>query len=111
MIYKLNAKIYETLNFIWYEIYRKNRKIIKNRISSDEVNTDKLELLEKMYHSTYDIICEVRNKMLKITLNMFELYKKDMDKAHSINSELKEFMIKLKHDLKKIFNKEDLEYK
>ena len=34
-----------------------------------------------------------------------------MDKVHSINSELKEFMIKLKQELKKIFNKEDLEYK
>ena len=42
---------------------------------------------------------------------MFELYGKDMDKVHSIHSELKEFMIKLKQDLKKIFNKEDLQYK
>ena len=105
MIYKLNAKIYETLNFIWYEIYRKNRKIIKNRISSNDVNTNKIKLLEKMYDLAYDIICEVRNKKLKITLNMFELYEEDIDKVYSINSELKEFMIKLKQDLKKIFNK------
>ena len=47
--------------------------------------------------------------MLKITLYMFELYVKDMDKVHSIHSELKECMIKLKQDLKKIFNKEDLQ--
>ena len=64
-----------------------------------------------MYNSTNDIIREVQNKMLKITLNMFELYEKDMDKVHSINSELKEFMIKFKQDIKKIFNKEDLQYK
>ena len=64
-----------------------------------------------MYNSTNDIIREVQGKMLKITLNMFELYEKDMDKVHSINSELKEFMIKFKQDIKKIFNKEDLQYK
>ena len=62
-----------------------------------------------MHDSSYDIICEVNSKMLKITLDMFELYEKDMDKVHSIHSELKELMIKLKQDLKKIFNKEDLE--
>ena len=99
--YKINAKIYDTLNFIWYEIYRKNRKIIKNRISSNEVNINKLELLEKTYDSTYDTICKVQRKMLNITLNMFELYEKDMDKVHSIHSELKKIMIRLKKRLKK----------
>ena len=103
--HNINAKIYDTLNFIWYEIYR------KNRISSNEINTDKLELLEKMYDSTFDIICEVRNKMLKINLNMLELYEKDMEKVHLVQSELKELMIKLQQGLKDIFNKEDLEYK
>ena len=103
--YNINAKIYDTLNFTWYEIYR------KNRIGSNEVNTDKLELLEKMYDSTHDIICEVKGKMLNIIINTLELYEKDMDKVHLIHSELKELMIKLKQDLKNIFNKEDLEYK
>ena len=64
-----------------------------------------------MCDSTYDIICEVQIKILKIVSNMFELYEKDMDKVHSIPSKLKKFIIKLKQDLKKIFNKEDLEYK
>ena len=64
-----------------------------------------------MYDSSYDIICEVQRIILKIVLNMFELYEKDMDKVRSIHSELKEFMIKLKEDLRKIFNKEDLECK
>ena len=49
--YKLNTKINDTLNFMWYEIYRKNRKNKKNKISSNEVNTDKLELLERMCNS------------------------------------------------------------
>ena len=69
---------------------------------------DKLELLERMYNSTYDIIREVQSKILKIIIDMFELYEKDMDKVHSIYSELKRFMVQLIQNLRKIFNKEDL---
>ena len=87
---------------------KKNRKNRKNKISSNEVNTNKIKLLERMYNSTNDIIREVRSKMLKITIDMFELYEKDMDKVHSIYSELKKFMIQLIQNLRKIFNKEDL---
>ena len=64
-----------------------------------------------MYDSTHDIIREVQGKMLNIIFNMFELYEKDMDKVHSIYSDLKKLMFKLKQDLKNIFNEEDLEYK
>ena len=64
-----------------------------------------------MYDSADNIIREVNSEMLKIGINMFELYEKDMDKVHSINSELKKIMIRLKQDLKKIFNQEDLQYK
>ena len=109
--YKINAKIYDTLNFVWNEIYRKNRKNKKNRINLSEVNINKLELLEKMYDSTYNIIREVNSEMLRITLNMFELYEKDMDKVHLINNKLKKIMIRLKQDLKKIFNQKDLQCK
>ena len=49
--------------------------------------------------------------MLKITIDMFELHEKDMDKVHLINNKLKEILIKLKQNLIKIFNKEDLQYK
>ena len=49
-----------------------------------------------MYDSSYDIVCEVNSKILKIALDMFELYEKGIDKVHSIHSELKELMIKLK---------------
>ena len=61
-----------------------------------------------MYNSTNDIIREVQSKMLKITINMFEFYEKNMDKVHLINNKLKEIMIKLKQDIRKIFNKVDL---
>ena len=47
IIYKLNAKIEDTLNFVFKAIYGKNRKNRKNRISSDEINTDKLKLFKK----------------------------------------------------------------
>ena len=47
IIYKINAKIDDTLNFVFTAIYGKNRKNRKNRISSDEINTDKLKLLKK----------------------------------------------------------------
>ena len=36
MIYKINAKIDDILNFVWYEIYKTKRKNRKNKISSDE---------------------------------------------------------------------------
>ena len=64
-----------------------------------------------MYNSSYDTIREVQGKMLKITIDMFELYEKDIDKVHLINNKLKEIMIQLKQNLIKIFNKEDLQYK
>ena len=44
-----------------------------------------------------------------LIIDTLELYEKDMDKVHLIHSKLKESMIKLKQDLKNIFNKEDLE--
>ena len=106
--YKVNVKIDDTLNFVWNEIYRKNRK---NRINSNEVNINKLKLLERMYDWTYNIIGEVKNEILKISMNMFEWYEKDMDKVHLIYTELKKIMIQLKQNLKKIFNKENLQYK
>ena len=61
----------------------------KKKVSSDEINTDKQELLERMYNSLHDIICEVKNKMLKIIIDTLELYEKDMDKVNLINNKLK----------------------
>ena len=87
---------------------KKNRKNGKNKISSNEANSDKLELFERMCNSTNDIIREVQSKMQKINIDIFELYEKDMNKVHSIDSELKKFTIQLVQNLRKIFNKEDL---
>ena len=39
---------------------------------------------------------------------MYIMDKKDIDKLHLLNDKIKEFMIQLKQDLKKIFNKENL---
>ena len=108
LIYKINAKIDDTLNFVYNEIYRKNRKNRKNRISSNKVNINKLKLLERMSDSSYDIIREALDKILIFLTKMFGLYEKDMDKVHLIHSEIKKLMIQLKQNLKKIFNKENL---
>ena len=61
-----------------------------------------------MYSSRNDIISEIKNEILMIFKDMFELYEKDMDKVYLIYSEVKEIMIRLKQDLKKIFSAEDL---
>ena len=83
-------------------------KIEKNRISSDEVNINKLKFLEKMHDSTYDIIYETLSQTSIFSTKMFLLYEKDMDEVYLLNSEIKKFTIQLKHNLKKIFNKENL---
>ena len=83
----------------------KNRK---NRISSNEVNINKLNLLERICDSSYDIIHEALSKILIFATKMFILYEKDMNEVHLIHSEIKKFLIQLKQRLKKIFNKENL---
>ena len=73
LIYKINAKIDDTLNFVYNEIYRKNRKNRKNRISSNKVNINKLKLLERMSDSSYDMIREALDKILIFPTKMFGL--------------------------------------
>ena len=101
----INAKIDDALNFVSNKIYRKNRK---NRINAKWINRDKLELLKRMYSSTNDIISGIKNELLMIFKDMFEFHEKDMNKVYLIYSEVKEIMIQLKQDLKKIFSVEDL---
>ena len=101
----INPKIDDALNFVWNKIYIKNRK---NRISSNRINMDKLELLERMYSSTNDIISEMKNIMLMICNDIYKLYENDIDTIHLINSKIKKVMIQLKQDLKKTFSVEDL---
>ena len=98
----INAKIDDALNFVWNEIYR------KNRISSKWINIDKLELLKGTYSSTNDIISEMKNVILMIYKDIYKLYENDIDKIHLINSEIKKVMIQLKQNFKKIFSIEDL---
>ena len=106
--YKINAKIDDTLNFVWYEIYKKNRKNRKNIISSLEVNTDKIDILKKMYDLSYDIIYQTFVKILIFANTQFLWYWKGMDEVRLLNSEIKKFMIQLKQNLTNIFNKENL---
>ena len=61
-----------------------------------------------MYISIIDIISEAKNEILKISMDIFEFYEKDIDKVHLTYSELKEIMIRLKQKSKKIFSVEDL---
>ena len=103
--YKINAKIDDTLNFVWYEIYKKNRK---NIISSLEVNTDKIDILKKMYDLSYDIIYQTFVKIIIFANTQFLWYWKGMDEVRLLNSEIKKFMIQLKQNLTNIFNKENL---
>ena len=108
LIYKINAKIDHTLNFVWNEIYRKKRINRKNRISSNEVKINKLKFLERIRDLSYDIMHETFGKILIFSTKMFILYEKDMDEVHLVHSKIKKFMIQLKQNLKKIFDKENL---
>ena len=101
----INAKIDDALNFVWNNIYRKNRK---NRMSSKKIDRDKLKLLERMHGSTIDIMIEMKNVILMIYKDIYKLYENDIDKIHLINSEIKKVMIQLKQNFKKIFSIEDL---
>ena len=74
----------------------REKKGKKNRISSDEVDINKLKLLEKMCDLSNDIIHETLRKILILISEMFLSYEKDMDEVHLINSEIKKFMIQLK---------------
>ena len=67
----INAKIDDTLNFVCNKIYRKNRK---NRIRSKKINICKVISLERMYILSDNIISEIKNKILMIYLDMYELY-------------------------------------
>ena len=72
------------------------KKKRKNGISSNEVNINKLKLLERMRDSSYDIILETYGKILIFSTKMFMSYEKDIDEVHLMHSEIKKFMIQLK---------------
>ena len=98
----INAKIDDALNFVWNNIYRKNRKNRKNRMSSKKTDRDKLKLLERMHGSTIDIMIEMKNVILMIYKDIYKLYENDIDKIHLINSKIKShdsIKTKLKKDI------------
>ena len=60
-----------------------------------------------MSSSINNKISEIEDEINSINY-MYIMDKKDIDKLHLLNDKIKEFMIQLKQDLKKIFNKENL---
>ena len=89
-------------------LIKKNRKNRKNIISSLEVNTDKIDILKKMYDLSYDIIYQTFVKILIFANKQLLWHWKDMDEVRLLNSEIEKFMIQLKQNLTNIFNKENL---
>ena len=106
--YKINTKIDDTLNFVWFEIYKKNRKNRKNIIRSLEVSYDKIDMLKKIYDLLYYIIHQAYAKILIFSTKQFLLCWKDMDEVRLLNSKINFFLIQLKQNLTNIFNKENL---
>ena len=110
---KADAIMVDTLNFICNKIYKKNITSSKN-INRDKHKdigecalSNRLEFLETMSSSIDNKISEIEDEINNINY-MYIMDKKDIDKLHLLNDKIKEFMIQLKQDLKKIFNKENL---
>ena len=61
-----------------------------------------------MSFSTNRIISDVEDELLEISIDILRIYENDMDKVYLTYSKLKKIMMRLKQDLKRIFNKEDL---
>ena len=61
-----------------------------------------------MSFSTNRIISDVEDELLEISIDILRINENDMDKVYLTYSKLKKIMMRLKQDLKRIFNKEDL---
>ena len=60
-----------------------------------------------MYSSINNKVSEIEGKIISIRCT-YIMEKEDLDKLHLLNDGIKEFMIQLKQDLKKIFSFADL---
>ena len=54
-----------------------------------------------MSFSTNNIISDVEDELLEISIDILRMYENDMDKVHLTYSKLKKIMKRLKQDLKK----------
>ena len=69
--------------------------------------SNRLKFLETMSNSINNKISEIEDEINNINY-MYKMDKMDIDKLHSLNDKIKDFMIQLKQDLKKMFNKKNL---
>ena len=111
---KIDAIIDETLNVVWNVICGKNRinpekiKIDKHKdidgyVSKlTDVINNKIELVNRMCESIDHVISEIKNETNMIDEKIYKVSEMDNDTSHLINDKLKEIMIKLKQNLKKI---------
>ena len=81
---------------------------LKKNIESIQEILFKLSDDSRLRQVEINTISEIKNEILKIYVEMFELYDEDIDTIHLINSKIKQVMIQLKQDLKKIFSLKDL---
>ena len=111
---KIDATLDEAINVVRYEIYGKKRKSPK-MINIDkhkdidgyvskltDVINNKIKLLNRMGDSIDHIISDIKNETNMIDEKIYKVSEMDNDTLHLINNKLKEIMIKLKQNLKKI---------
>ena len=100
----------------WLRLVELNKICKKNRISSNKINVDKykdtdgyvskltdvIELLNRVGDSIDHIISDIKNETNMIDEKIYKVSEMDNDTLHLINNKLKEIMIQLKQNLKKI---------
>ena len=104
---KADAIIDDALNVIWNKIYRKNINRDKHKDIGKYSLRNRIEFLETMHSSINNKVSEIEDKIISIRCT-YIMEKEDLDKLHLLNDGIKEFMIQLKQDLKKIFSFADL---
>ena len=104
---KADAIIDDALNVIWNKIYRKNINRDKHKGIDKYSLSNRIEFLETMYSSINNKVSEIWDKIISINCK-YITEKEDLDKLNLLNDEIKEFMVQLKQDLKKIFSFADL---
>ena len=111
---KLDAILDDALNVAWNMIYKKNRtssnminidknKDINGYVSKlNDVINNKIELLNRVGDVIDHIISDIKNKTNMIDEIIYKVSEIENDTLHLINCKLKEIMIQLKQNLKKI---------
>ena len=111
---KLDVIVDDALNITWNIIRKKNRtssnmiNIDKDKdidghvIKLNDVINNKIELLNGVGHLIDHIISDIKNETNMIDGKIYKVSEMDSDTLHLINNKLKEIIIQLKQNLKKI---------